>query len=608
MGMRRWLMAAVVVGVAILFGAGPAAARWEDAVGGRAGPNAELVMQGTGPGAGVAGAIAPPGFDPLNGYPAAFPPGSVPSNQGFAGIINGRVPSTGAILQMYCIDLLTPTRVGLGYTLGEWTDANVPNTGFVARILNTYYPNSALPALANNNLRAAAVQASIWFFTDRYVVSPTDSLFAAVNDIVTAVLAAGPLTPPPQPTLSITPPSPAEGPIGTPLGPFVVTSSTGTATVAATPGVSMFADAAGTTPVANNTSVASGTQLWLLSDIVGTGGVGAATSAVVPTGNVFIYQPENPTNPSPPAAQKLILAQQGTFTAQASAQGAYFDTGSLIVEKAILGGAAGQQGEIRITVVCNGVAQPEWVIPPGATGDVSQTFGPIRTPSACLITETVDGSSASVSVVVVGSGQTVVLPSNTDPNDTVTAELSDTYELVPGELVIRKSFSGPNAGQQTAVVITIDCGQALQTTVTIPAGQTDPFEQTFTGLPPGTECTVTESGGDVPAPVASTRTAVPDGPVTIPPGGSVEVAFENFYGEQPTTTTTSTTTTTPGSTTTTTPVSPTSVARSTTTTDPDDTLPDTGSPFTGPGAAIALTLLGLGLVAYVAARFPARDE
>jgi hypothetical protein len=361
--------------------------------------------------------------------------------------------------------------------------------------------------------------------------------------------------------------------------------------------------------VASGTSVPTGTQLWLSRATVGTGGVIATTSAVVPTGNVFLYQPADPNNPDPPAAQKLILAQQGTFTATAFAEGTYFDVGSLIVDKTIAGGAAGQQGEIRISVVCNGVAQPEWVIPAGATGDVSQTFGPIRTPSACLITETVDGSSAGVSVVVVGSGQTVVLPANNDPNDTVTAELSDTYELVPGELVVRKTFSGPNAGQQTEVVITIDCGQALQTTVTIPAGQTDPFEQTFTGLPAGTECTVTESGGDVPAPIVAIHTVVPDGPVTIPPGGSVEVAFENVYGEQVTTTTTSSTTTTAGTTTTTsTPVSPTSAAQSTTTTDPDDSLPATGSPFTGPGAAIALALLGLGLVVYAAARFPARDE
>ena len=54
---------------------------------------------------------------------------------------------------------------------GEWSEANVPNIGYVARILNTYYPSTNLPAGLNDNQRAAAVQAAIWFFTDGYVVS-----------------------------------------------------------------------------------------------------------------------------------------------------------------------------------------------------------------------------------------------------------------------------------------------------------------------------------------------------------------------------------------------------------------------------------------------------
>ena len=77
-----------------------------------------------------------------------------------------------------CIDLGTPTQIGFGYTLGEWSESNVPNVGHVARLLNSYYPNHALPALANNNERAATVQASIWFFTDRYVLLTSNPLLA----------------------------------------------------------------------------------------------------------------------------------------------------------------------------------------------------------------------------------------------------------------------------------------------------------------------------------------------------------------------------------------------------------------------------------------------
>ena len=104
---------------------------------------------------------------------------------------------------MYCIDLLTPTQIGFGYTLGEWSESNVPNVGYVARLLNSYYPKLTLPPLANNNERAAAVQSSIWFFTDRYVLLPTNPLFSAVSGIVADVITAGPLVQPPTPTVDM---------------------------------------------------------------------------------------------------------------------------------------------------------------------------------------------------------------------------------------------------------------------------------------------------------------------------------------------------------------------------------------------------------------------
>ena len=65
----------------------------------------------------------------------------------------------------------------------------------------------------------------------------------------------------------------------------------------------------------------------------------------------------------------------------------------------------------------------------------------------------------------------------------MTATVGDVYTAQPGSLSVRKVFQGAGAGQQGPVIITIDCGAALQTTVTIPAGQTAPFEQTFAGIP-----------------------------------------------------------------------------------------------------------------------------
>ncbi len=75
-----------------------------------------------------------------------YPPstaGFTPLNEGFAGVILANPGS----LQMYCINILTPTNIGYGYNLGTWDEANVYNVGFVARLLNDYYPNTAQPPI-----------------------------------------------------------------------------------------------------------------------------------------------------------------------------------------------------------------------------------------------------------------------------------------------------------------------------------------------------------------------------------------------------------------------------------------------------------------------------
>ena len=198
----------------------------------------------------------------------------------------------------------------------------------------------------------------------------------------------------------------------------------------------------------------------------------------------------------------------------------------------------------------------------------------------------------------------MLIPQNTDPSDSVTATIGDVYTAEPGSLSVRKVFQGPGAGQQGPIIITVDCGAAFQTTVTIPAGQTTPFEQTFTDIPAGAVCTVSESGGAVPAPGAASLE--PPETVTIPPAGEVEVEFVNTFEVTPTTTTTTTTTTTlPDTTTTTTPVSPTSV--SPTTTDPG-TLPDTGGGSLSGFLLGALTIAGIGFVVLAGSRFPKLED
>ena len=164
----------------------------------------ELIMRGTGPGQGVTGFIARTDnpFNPLSGYPATNPTtGFDALNEGFAGIITASPPSGAPTLQMYCIDIRTLTQGGFGYTLGDWNAANVPLVGYIGRILNSYYPTSRPSrALTDVNQKAAAVQAAIWFFSDKYVLSTSDPLHDTVAGIVAQVIAAGPLASPPPPT------------------------------------------------------------------------------------------------------------------------------------------------------------------------------------------------------------------------------------------------------------------------------------------------------------------------------------------------------------------------------------------------------------------------
>ena len=262
-----------------------------------------------GAGMGVTGYIANASnpFDPAaEDYPSSDPTtGWSALNEGFAGVLNGTPAGGGDTLHLYCIDIHTLTNTGYGYDLGDWDASGVsPRVGYIARLLNDYYPHTDQPAaLANDNQRAAAVQAAIWFFSDRYVLRTADLLHNAVVAIVNEVKVKGPLFKPPPPSLAITPPS-VSGPADSAVGPFTVTTDTGQrrrrrprataeATVIATGG-SMFADAPGTVPIANGAKVPSGQKIWMRS----TGGSSAAVltataTATVPSGNVYLYAQEH---------------------------------------------------------------------------------------------------------------------------------------------------------------------------------------------------------------------------------------------------------------------------------------------------------------------------
>lgn len=425
MRMSRLLVGAAAAALLVVTAATPSGGVWDPGLGGprSTGPNTDLVLSGIGPGQAVVGWIGPAGSasDPSVPYPTTDPasPPFTSQDESFAGVINASPVGGGPSLQMYCINILTPTNVGVGYELGDWGGANVTNVGYVARLLNDYFPNTALPALANDNERAAAVQASIWYFSDNYVLKTSDPLRPAVAAIVNDVIAKGPLVQPPPPSLTLTP-STLAGSVGTPTGPFTVTTGGGTATVTVDTG-EMFSDAAGTTPIASGTAVPSGTNIWVRSATAGTVTLAAEAQATVPTGNVYLY---DGNTPGLSAAQKLILAQTGVVKTDVTAQVTLALPGSLTVTKTIGGAAAGQQGEIRIDVTCNGVALDPFIIPAGTTGTPSRTYDNLLAGSSCTITETTDGSTATVGVVTVPVG-----PVTISPGSTVPAAISDEYTV-----------------------------------------------------------------------------------------------------------------------------------------------------------------------------------
>ena len=543
--LHRWWRLPVLLGVALvtlLLHVAAAGAVWTP--GPPPGPPAqaragtELVMSGTGAGHGVAGFIAHVGstFDPVKTpYPTSNPTsGFDPLNESFAGIIYAHPPGADASQNqsLYCIDIRTATYGGIGYVLGTWNAAVVPNVDYVARLLNEYYPNTTEPVLANTNQTAAAVQAAIWYFTDKYVLHEDDPLHSAVAAIVAHIQSAGPLVQPSAPSLTITPPS-VSGPAGSVLGPFTVNTNSNRrlrnappATVRATGG-DMFRDAAGTVKIANDATVESGTKIWVRSTTSPTVVLEATAEAVVPSGNVYVYD----GNAGVSDAQHLILAKTGTLRTTVKATAEFLPPGKLVVKKTIAGPAAGSQAEVVIHVACgDGKSRPDFVIPAGTpAGTESKTYAPIAVGTACTVTETSNGTVVGTEVEVVGSGQEVTIPSGTSK----TVEITDTYHHV-GSLLVRKTIAGPGAGQQGEIRIHTVCNDnALTPDFVIPAG-TAAGDQTqqYDDIRVPAKCKVTETADGH----TSSVSVVVQGSgqtVSVPAGDIVEADVSNTYGLVP---------------------------------------------------------------------------
>jgi hypothetical protein len=476
---------------------------------------------------------APTGFDPLGGYPADIPAGSTPNPVSFAGTIGITDPVTGQTGLAYCIDLFTDTQVGVHYELGDWDAANVPNLGYVAYVLASYFPTvPTAPAAASDADRAAAVQAAIWFFSDRYVLDTASPLRAITATIVTDALTNGPAVEPAAPQLDVTPgllPAPTTGEL---VGPFEV-SGDGPATIRSV-GVEVFGDQTGSTPLPDGATVQPGSSLWARSVSSSTpqGFVLERTQTVLQS-SVYLY---DGTNAGRADAQKLVLAQAADLTKRAGALLAPYAAGGLQITKHVLGDGAGRQGSISIDITCAPVgalpAQSHTVtIDAGATaGDHPRTVTGIPAGSQCTITEPVDGDTDMVDL----AGPILITPAtvNVVAGENLGVDVTNTYTRALGALQVLKTISGPAAGLQGVVTLAVTCDDPeFDTTFTLAASSPDgTYPRAALGsVPAGTTCQISEPGSGADRDAVLTSVVIDATTVTIVADQTATVTVTNTY-------------------------------------------------------------------------------
>lgn len=416
---------AAVIGALLLTASPATAVPGDDGPPPAYGIDTDITMTGVAEGQGVRGSL-PIGSevsDPGVGYPATPPAGFATANQDFAGIITAQGAESGTTLRLFCIDIRTNTYPGLGYINGSWEQAGMPNVGYVARLLNDYYPNTNEPASAPNiNARAAAVQAAIWYFTDYFVLASNDPIRPYTEAIVNAIRVQPPLPFPTPPSLTVTP-ADDSSPAGTPAGPFTIATDAAAGAELFSTGGTMYSDAGATTPIAPGADVPDGAQVWLVpTDPLPGASVTllARGESLVPSGNVYIY---DGNTPGVTDAQRLILAETVDVVANVTATAEFVAvpvlTAALTVTKTIAGPGAGSQGAIVIDVACDSGVDETFSIPARATGSRQFVIDALPVGTVCELTEPTNGAATEaltvtttglgdVSIEVGGSGAAVV--------------------------------------------------------------------------------------------------------------------------------------------------------------------------------------------------------
>lgn len=205
-----------------------------------------------------------------------------------------------------------------------------------------------------------------------------------------------------------------------------------------------------------------------------------------------------------------------------------FRPGSLTLTKLITGAGSGSQSEISVGVVCDSGLDETFVIPAGSSaGEYTQVYEQIPAGALCTVTELESGANSVVAVV---PGDPVVV--TIEPGAAATASFTNTVTLRPGALNVIKAINGTGAGLQSAISLAIVCDNGLTGTFDIPAkAAAGQYTQTFSDLPAGTECTVSElqSGANSAVSVMADKSVT----VTIAPGAQTEARLTNMVVSLP---------------------------------------------------------------------------
>ena len=190
------------------------------------------------------------------------------------------------------------------------------------------------------------------------------------------------------------------------------------------------------------------------------------------------------------------------------------DLGDLIIKKAVMGDIAGASTEFTVDIDCTpGDTYDKTGVVLNAANSWTVSYTGIPTGTSCVVTE---------SVVPAGWRLTSIAPSPAVIGGApVTVTVTNTRNL--GDLVVKKVVVGPIAGASTDFTVNVDCtpGTAYDK-IGVVLNAANAWTVTYTGIPTGVSCVVTESV----VPAGWTLTSIAPSPAVIG-GAPVTVTVTN---------------------------------------------------------------------------------